>query len=56
MYNIKKNIDRLKEGKETYFLDPYEVNLVTKSFKKNEYNICRFLGGYSTRGRKKRTY
>ena len=39
MYNIKKNIDRLKEGKETYFLDPYEANLVIKHFKKNEYNI-----------------
>ena len=41
MYNIKKNIERLKRGDYTYFLDPFEANLIAKSFKKEEYNILK---------------
>ena len=41
MYNVKKNIERLKRGDYTYFLDPLEAKLVAKSFKKEEYNILK---------------
>ena len=39
MYNIKKNIDRLKRGEPTFFLEPNEVKEVSKYFKKDEFNI-----------------
>lgn len=39
MYNIKKNIDKIKRGEHTYFLDPKEANLVTSQLKKDEYSI-----------------
>ena len=39
MYNIKKNIDRLKRGEPTFFLEPNEVKEVKKYFKKDEFNI-----------------
>lgn len=39
MYNIKKNIDKIKRGEHTYFLDPKEANLVKSKLKKDEYSI-----------------
>ena len=39
MYNIKKNIDRLKRGEPTFFLEPNEVKEVKRYFKKYEFNI-----------------
>ena len=39
MYNIKKNIDRLKRGEPTSFLEPNEVKEVKRYFKKDEFNI-----------------
>lgn len=39
MYNIKKNIDRLKRGESTFFLEPNEIKEVSKYFKKDEFNI-----------------
>ena len=39
MYNTKKNIDKIKRGENTYFLDPKEANLVKSKLKKNEYQI-----------------
>lgn len=39
MYNIKKNIDRLRHGEPTFFLDPSEEKEVSTKFKKQEYNI-----------------
>lgn len=39
MYNIKKNIDRLKRGEPTFFLEPNEIKEVSKYFKKDEFNI-----------------
>lgn len=39
IYNIKKNIDKIKRGDTTFFLDPKECNLVKSKLKKNEYNI-----------------
>ena len=39
MYNIKKNIDRLKRGEPTFFLEPNEVKEVKRYFKKDEFNI-----------------
>ena len=39
MYNIKKNMDRLKRGEPTFFLEPNEIKEVSKYFKKDEFNI-----------------
>lgn len=39
IYNIKKNIDRIKRGENTFFLDQNEFNSVKSKLKKNEYNI-----------------
>lgn len=39
MYNTKKNIDKVKRGDHTFFLDPTEANLVKGKLKKDEYNI-----------------
>lgn len=39
IYNIKKNIDKIKRGESTFFLDPKEANLVKSKLKKNEYQI-----------------
>ena len=39
MYNTKKNIDKVKRGSHTFFLDPTEANLVKSKLKKDEYNI-----------------
>ena len=39
MYKIKNNIDRLKDGKPTYFLDKEEVKIIERNFKNKEYNI-----------------
>ena len=39
MYNIKKNVDKLKKGYSTFFLDPNEAREVSKYFKKNEFNV-----------------
>ena len=39
MYNIKKNIDRLRRGSFTFFLEPNEIKEVSKYFKKDEFNI-----------------
>ena len=39
MYNIKKNIDRLKREEPTFFLEPNEVKEVSKHFKKEKFNI-----------------
>ena len=39
MYNIKKNVDKLKNGYSTFFLDPNEAREVSKYFKKNEFNV-----------------
>ncbi len=39
MYNIKKNIDKIKRGEHTFFLDPTEVIKIKGHLKKNEYNI-----------------
>ncbi len=39
MYNIKKNIDRLKRGEPTFFLEPNEIKEVNKYLKKDEFNI-----------------
>lgn len=39
MYNTKKNIDKIKRGEHTFFLDPKELNLVKGKLKKDEYNI-----------------
>ena len=39
MYNIKKNIDRLKIGEPTFFLEPNEIKEVSKYFKKDEFNV-----------------
>ena len=39
MYNIKKNIDKLKRGEPTFFLEPNEIKEVSKYFKKDEFNI-----------------
>lgn len=41
MYNIKKNVDKLKNGYSTFFLDPSEAREVSKYFKKNEFNVFR---------------
>lgn len=39
IYNIKKNIDKIKRGDYTYFLDQKEANQVKSKLKKNEYKI-----------------
>ena len=39
MYNIKKNIDRLKRNEATFFLEPNEIKEVGKYFKQKEINI-----------------
>ena len=39
MYNTKKNIDKIKRGEHTFFLDPKEANLVKGKLKKDEYKI-----------------
>ena len=39
MYNTKKNIDKVKRGNHTFFLDPTEANLVRSKLKKDEYKI-----------------
>lgn len=39
MYNTKKNIDKIKRGEHTFFLDPKEANLVKEKLKKDEYKI-----------------
>ena len=39
MYNTKKNVDKLKNGYSTFFLDPNEAREVSKYFKKNEFNV-----------------
>jgi len=39
MYNTEKNIDKIKRGSHTFFLDPKETNLVKSRLKKNEYQI-----------------
>lgn len=39
MYNIKKNIDRLKTKGSTFFLDPYEVKEISHYLKIKEYNL-----------------
>ena len=39
IYNIKKNIDKIKRGSYTYFLDQKEANQVKSNLKKNEYKI-----------------
>lgn len=41
MYNIKKNVDKLKNGYSTFFLDSSEAREVSKYFKKNEFNVFR---------------
>ena len=39
MYNIKKNIDKIKRGEHTFFLDPTEVIKIKGHLKRNEYNV-----------------
>ena len=39
MYNIKKNVDKLKRGEATFFLDPSEEKEVSKYFRKDEFKV-----------------
>lgn len=39
IYKINNNIERIKNGKYTLFLDGRELKLVTSKLKKNDYNI-----------------
>ena len=39
MYFIENNLTRLKNGNNTFFLDPKELKDLTSKLKKNEYNI-----------------
>ena len=39
MYFIEKNLIRLKNNNNTFFLDPKELKDITSKLKKNEYNI-----------------
>lgn len=39
MYNIKKNIDKIKRGEHTFFLDPTEAQKIKGNLRKSEYNI-----------------
>lgn len=41
LYNIKKNVDKIRRGECTFFLDPQEFNQVKAKLKKNEYQIFR---------------
>lgn len=38
-YNIKKNIDKIKRGENTFFLDPLEYKLTISKLKKSEYQV-----------------